>query len=115
MLMRCCSIHTYHAALWKGAIHQVHHAFDTFVDRHTRRCMQVQLSGLAPATRYYYRVGDAQAGWSDTYSFMTEPLLNDPNPQIIGVFGDMGTAIPAGFEVCKQMEMGTACHQCSFT
>ena len=65
---------------------------------------QVLLANLTQNTRYYYRVGDATAGWSQTYTFVTETSLDDDSEHIVGLFGDMGTAIPAGYQVCKQME-----------
>ena len=71
--LTACSIHTYHAAEWHGAIHQV------------------LLSDLPPMTRFYYRVGDAKAGWSDTYSFQTQPAPGDTSTHVYGIFGDMGT------------------------
>jgi len=80
------STHTYTAGGWKGVIHQVN------------------LTNLAQQTRYYYRVGDAVSGFSDVFSFVTQPVQEDTSTHIVGMFGDMGTAIPAGFEVCEQME-----------
>ena len=31
------------------------------------------LDGLQPRTRYYYKVGGPQSGWSGAFSFMTQP------------------------------------------
>ena len=58
---------------WKGVIHQV------------------ELPSLAPNTEYFYRVGDADAGFTDVFSFTTKPLANDSGVYVIGMFGDMGT------------------------
>jgi len=81
------STHTYTAGGWKGVIHEAN------------------FPQLEPATKYYYRVGDALGGWSAIFSFTTPPLPGTVDkPQIFGVFGDMGTAIPLGYKVCEQME-----------
>jgi len=81
----------YSVAGWKGFIHMA------------------VMTGLEPASMYSYRVGDAQGGWSQNYSFWTqawfpqvksEIVLEDPRkgwpgnpnemPLVFGVVGDMG-------------------------
>lgn len=54
---------------------------------------QVLLTGLAPASRYYYSVGTSAAtlaGGAD-YSFVTSPLIGNAQPTRIWVLGDSGT------------------------
>eukprot|EP00937_MAST-01D_sp_MAST-1D-sp2_P006073 g6073.t1 len=46
------------------------------------------VTGLPTATRVYYRVGDAAAGWSAERSFTTAPA--DDAPLVASVFGDLG-------------------------
>jgi hypothetical protein len=38
---------------------------------------EVELTGLAPGTTYYYRCGSPGYGWSDTLSFRTPPAKNE--------------------------------------
>jgi hypothetical protein len=55
---------------------------------------EVELSGLAPDTRYYYNVGDdlgVNAGGDATYSFVTPPLVGTDQAMRIWVIGDAGT------------------------
>jgi hypothetical protein len=55
---------------------------------------EVTLTGLQPATRYYYSVGDGTtilAGGSD-YTFLTPPLAGTAVPTRIWAIGDAGTA-----------------------
>jgi len=47
------------------------------------------VTGLTPATQYYYVCGDSQGGFSDPNTFSTAPSVNVPFS--IGVYGDMGT------------------------
>ena len=61
------------ACWWQGVIHQV------------------ELPSLAPSTGYFYRVGDADAGFTNVFSFTTKPHTNDSGVYVIGMFGDMGT------------------------
>jgi len=49
----------------------------------------VTLLDLAPATRYYYRCGDASGGWSAVYTFVTPPN-NAQTPFTVAIYGDMG-------------------------
>jgi len=54
---------------------------------------QVLVTGLAPASRYYYSVGTSAAtlaGGAD-YSFVTSPLIGSAQPTRIWVLGDSGT------------------------
>jgi hypothetical protein len=48
----------------------------------------VVITGLKPDTRYYYRCGDAQGGWSEVHSFVS--ATDQPRPFSIAVYGDMG-------------------------
>eukprot|EP00698_Gefionella_okellyi_P004933 TRINITY_DN14556_c0_g1_i1.p1 TRINITY_DN14556_c0_g1~~TRINITY_DN14556_c0_g1_i1.p1 ORF type:complete len:503 (-),score=73.79 TRINITY_DN14556_c0_g1_i1:44-1552(-) len=76
------SRHTYTAGDWKGWIHKV------------------TLTGLVRGNRYHYRVGDG-SNWSADYNFRTESPT--PQPGIIATYGDMGTTIPEGFLVARQI------------
>lgn len=49
------------------------------------------LTGLAPSTQYFYRVGNDSTGWTAVMSFKTES--DDPSPTRIAFIGDMGTPI----------------------
>ena len=54
---------------------------------------QMLITGLAPATRYYYSVGTSAAtlaGGAD-YAFVTSPLIGTAQPTRIWVLGDSGT------------------------
>ena len=55
---------------------------------------QVQLGGLAPATRYYYGVGSTTAILASgaDYAFTTAPPAGTPQATRIWVLGDSGTA-----------------------
>ncbi len=55
----------------------------------------ITLTGLAPATRYWYSVGSASdelAGPDATHTFMTAPLPGSPTPIRVWAIGDSGTA-----------------------
>lgn len=58
------------------------------------------MTGLNRCQTYYYRVGDSKK-WSNEMSFKTDC----PNATIhtFAVMGDMGTVIPAGYLVAKQI------------
>ncbi len=49
---------------------------------------KASLPKLAPSTRYYYRCGSEETGWSDLFSFMTPPRKGSDKPFTVGVFGD---------------------------
>lgn len=51
------------------------------------------LTGLKKETRYYYKCGDSQGGWSSIYSFTTEPASppSPSKPLSIGILADHGT------------------------
>jgi hypothetical protein len=49
---------------------------------------EVRLQGLKPDTRYHYRVGSPDGGWSPVYSFRTAPA--DPRRIVFTAFGDHG-------------------------
>eukprot|EP01060_Flectonema_neradi_P029794 TRINITY_DN41_c0_g1_i3.p1 TRINITY_DN41_c0_g1~~TRINITY_DN41_c0_g1_i3.p1 ORF type:complete len:556 (+),score=140.28 TRINITY_DN41_c0_g1_i3:51-1670(+) len=53
------------------------------------------MTGLKPNTKYYYKVGDKENGYSDVFSFVNK--RNTPPYQHI-LFGDMGSA--AAFTIC---------------
>jgi fibronectin type 3 domain-containing protein len=56
---------------------------------------EVILTGLTPATRYYYSVGSSSqviAGGDSTYYFVTSPLVGAATPTRIWILGDSGTA-----------------------
>jgi len=50
------------------------------------------ITGLAPDTRYFYRVGSASY-WSQEFNFTSVPPSPCPRPLRFAVFGDMGTGI----------------------
>lgn len=51
----------------------------------------VVLGALAPATKYYYIVGDDAAGWSKEFSFVSAPLSSAVRGNFsFFVFGDLG-------------------------
>jgi hypothetical protein len=55
---------------------------------------RAQMINLQPSTRYYYRVGSNDDGWSDVFDFLSLPPYGpiDPSqPLTFFVFGDMGT------------------------
>jgi hypothetical protein len=58
--------------------------------------------GLAPATRYYYRVGDGVT-WSPEFHFRTAPTPGEGAGARWLLFGDMGTIMPLGFMVTEGM------------
>ena len=53
------------------------------------------MKGLQPNTKYYYKVGDKQNGYSDVFSFVNK-RSGPPYRHIL--FGDMGS--PAAFSLC---------------
>jgi hypothetical protein len=55
---------------------------------------EVQLDSLAPATRYYYSVGDSSGTLAGgvSYTFVTSPTPDTDKPTQIWVIGDAGTA-----------------------
>jgi acid phosphatase type 7 len=61
---------------WKGIFHSV------------------KLTKLKPGTRYFYRVGDEEGGWSKTFSFRTfhEDIGTTAHPLRVASVGDMGYA-----------------------
>lgn len=48
------------------------------------------LSGLSANTRYYYRYGSNQSGWSDEYHFVSAPKTGASVGVSLIAFGDMG-------------------------
>jgi len=51
----------------------------------------VSITNLAPGTTYYYSVGSDVTGWSDVFSFTTEPTDSRTLVTRIAYIGDMGT------------------------
>ncbi len=50
---------------------------------------RVRLSGLMPATRYLYIVGDGANAMSTTYNFTTAPAKGDEWAPVLAIYGDM--------------------------
>jgi hypothetical protein len=59
---------------------------------------------IEDGTRYYYRVGDGGAQWSQERTFQLEHAPTAGKPTRIAWGGDMGTYIPAGWRVARQMQ-----------
>lgn len=56
---------------------------------------EVTLTGLAPATRYYYSIGSTTqtiAGGDASHFFVTSPLVGTATPTRLWILGDSGTA-----------------------
>src|SRR5215204_5093058 len=56
---------------------------------------QVRVSGLAPATRYFYSIGsftERLAGGDSNHFFVTHPVVGRRKPTRIWALGDCGTA-----------------------
>lgn len=53
------------------------------------------VTGLSPNTRYFFIVGNATAGYSHEFSFLTppNPLAPTPYPFSIGMIGDTGQTV----------------------
>lgn len=96
--------HTYTAGGWKGVIHVVKMAglaLDTKYAVSVFRAVRVSVMARA-CCRLYYRVGDTDSGvFSDEFSFRTEPVA--ARPMVFAAYGDMGTTIPEGFLVARQL------------
>ena len=71
-------------------------ALTSFVDNVTSTAEHVvQISGLAPNTRYYYSIGttvDVLAGGTSDYTFLTSPVAGVAKKTRVWVIGDAGTA-----------------------
>eukprot|EP00937_MAST-01D_sp_MAST-1D-sp2_P007861 g7861.t1 len=68
------------------------------------------MTGLRPATRYYYRVGGAESGWSQVFDFRSQvdaDTLAASLPQHHLVFGDMGAA--CAFTLCDACTCDQVC------
>lgn len=50
----------------------------------------VYITGLEPASTYYYRCGDVNTGFSPVMNFKTAPLAGTEFPFTIAAYGDMG-------------------------
>lgn len=53
------------------------------------------MTGLSPSTTYYYKVGDATAGFSDVMQFKSSPAATDDSTISFMLWGDMGAAKPS--------------------
>jgi len=49
---------------------------------------KVALTGLKPDTRYKYKCGSDNGGWSQEYSFKTGPVYGSKEKFVVGVWGD---------------------------
>ena len=69
----------------------------------------VPLSGLLPATTYYYRVTSGAAGalWSATLSFTTRDASK---PLVLGIFGDMGVYPVNNMDVLQNSSLDLIVH-----
>eukprot|EP01004_Peranema_trichophorum_P002631 NODE_1675_length_1850_cov_43.215981_g1420_i0.p1 GENE.NODE_1675_length_1850_cov_43.215981_g1420_i0~~NODE_1675_length_1850_cov_43.215981_g1420_i0.p1 ORF type:complete len:585 (-),score=122.44 NODE_1675_length_1850_cov_43.215981_g1420_i0:95-1801(-) len=54
----------------------------------------VVLFNLKPSTKYYYKCGDSEAGWSGEYYFTTAPTAQPKQGFVVSVYGDMGFGVP---------------------
>ncbi|MCP3980203.1 MAG: hypothetical protein GY716_12935, partial [bacterium] len=71
-------------------------ALDTTVEiaPQTAQDHEIELTGLTPATRYYYAIGnstDLFVGAEESYSFVTAPPVGDDSPIRIWAIGDSGS------------------------
>lgn len=62
---------------------------------------------IEDGAQYYYRVGDGAEAWSAEHSFQLTHAAG-AGPSRIAWGGDMGTVIPAGWKVARQMEAAHA-------
>ena len=69
----------------------------------------VPLSGLLPATTYFYRVASGAAGalWSATLSFTTR---SKAEPLVFGIFGDMGVYPVNNMDVLRNSSLDFVVH-----
>jgi len=70
----------------QGSSHRIPNALSGYVH-------EVQLSGLEPATRYYYICGDDTEGFSEEHTFTTAP--HETHATTFVVVGDMGITLNA--------------------
>lgn len=49
---------------------------------------KITLKKLKPETYYYYKVGSAANGWSETYKFRTGPAKGDKKKIVVGIWSD---------------------------
>jgi len=54
----------------------------------------VLLTGLAPATQYFYQFGTDATGFSDVFTFFSAPAVESDTETNLVVFGDLGVALP---------------------
>lgn len=48
------------------------------------------LDGLEPSSTFFYRVGDADLGWSTVRNFTTPGAVGAQQPLVLGILGDLG-------------------------
>ena len=82
---------TYHWFGWQGTLHTA------------------TMSGLLPATRYYYRVGDAAGGFSEIASFRTlASTVGGATPLRIGWVADMGWGSNSNNTIAQLTRLATS-------
>lgn len=76
---------------------------------HSMQLNVVLLTGLAPATQYFYRVGGNDVGWGNVTAFRSAPdVTSVPDRITWAVYGDMGTVVPLGYEVTNELVAANA-------
>ena len=60
------------------------------------------MTGLKPATKYYYNFGNDNEGWSPEYTFVSSPGVG-PNLEVeLLVYGDLGQMPP--FQTAQEQQ-----------
>lgn len=74
----------------------------TFID--PGQIHDVLLSNLKPATLYFYRYGNENAGWSSVFNFTSAPLPSSNAPVKFVAYGDMGiSSAPGAVETAQRV------------
>eukprot|EP00051_Salpingoeca_urceolata_P028294 m.486118 g.486118 ORF g.486118 m.486118 type:complete len:545 (+) comp24185_c0_seq1:153-1787(+) len=71
----------------------------------------VNMTGLLPNTKYSYRVGDPDAGWSKKFYFTTQPTPETQAahlPDVHILYGDMGTEF--AYSLCENCDKSAVCN-----
>lgn len=55
---------------------------------HETAIFSAEIRNLKPQTRYYYQCGSENAGWSQVYSFVSEPAHGRSSAFMVGIIGD---------------------------
>eukprot|EP00474_Spongospora_subterranea_P002591 CRZ03049.1 hypothetical protein [Spongospora subterranea] len=63
-----------------------------FSGKRTQYVHRVNACGLKHSTRYSYKVGDSESGWSSTYQFTFKRHASLDSPLAFAVYGDLGDA-----------------------